>query len=46
MIDMMHLQELFAGRTRKRSLDRLKAENLKDIELKLTEWSDLQSMKS
>ena len=35
MIDMMHLQELFAGRTRKRSIDRLEAENLKDIKLKL-----------
>ena len=35
VIDMMHLQELFAGRTRKRSIDRLEAENLKDIKLKL-----------
>ena len=34
VIDMMHLQELFAGRTRKRSIDRLEAENLKDIKLK------------
>ena len=33
VIDMMHLQELFAGRT-KRSIDRLEAENLKDIKLK------------
>ena len=32
---MMHLQELFAARTRKRSIDRLEAENLKAIELKL-----------
>ena len=37
VIDMMHLQELFAGRTRKRSIDRLEAENLKDIKLKLKE---------
>ena len=35
VMDMMHLQELFAGRTRKRSIDRLEAENLKDIKLKL-----------
>ena len=35
VIDMMHLQELFAGRRRKRSIDRLEAENLKDIKLKL-----------
>ena len=34
VIDMMHLQELFAGRTRKRSIDRLEAENLKDIRLR------------
>ena len=32
VIDMMHLQELFTGRTRKRSIDRLEAE---DIKLKL-----------
>ena len=35
VIDMMHLQEFFARRTRKRSIDRLEAENLKDIKLKL-----------
>ena len=35
VIDMIHLQQLFAGRTRKGSIDRLKAENLKDIKLKL-----------
>ena len=34
VIDMMHLQELFAGRTRNRSIDRLEAENLKDIKLR------------
>ena len=34
VIDMMHLQELFAGRTRKRSIDRLEAKNLKDIKLR------------
>ena len=35
VIDMMHLQELFAERTRKGSIERLEAENLKDIRLKL-----------
>ena len=34
-IDMMHLQEISAGGTKKRSIDRLEAENLKDIKLKL-----------
>ena len=34
MTDMMHLLELFTGRTRKRLTD-LEAKNLKDIEVKL-----------
>ena len=34
VIDMMYLRELFAGRTRKRPINRLEAENLKDVKLR------------